>query len=228
MAGRELRYLIGSAHGWLCAVGFGASALGLAARDQWIGWDPRQRRQHLDKVVCMNRFPIRNQIECHNLASMVLGMAVRQMPEDFRTRMGLGADAGEVALGLEDPPDGSSWASREFGSAQLGDRRLSKRLIAMGAAKARHPGLSWPRVFEGDRASTNGYYRFIEAPEDSEVQMIAILAGHRDCTIRRMRGQNRALCLMDGSDLDYSDLRQCEGLGVIGKNQTATSSKGLA
>ena len=88
MAGRELRYLIGSAHGWLGAVGFGASALGLAARDQWIGWDPRQRRQHLDKVVCMNRFPIRNQIECHNLASMVLGMAVRQMPEDCERNYG--------------------------------------------------------------------------------------------------------------------------------------------
>jgi hypothetical protein len=291
MVGRQLRYLVGSEHGWLGAVGFGASAVGLAARDQWIGWDLLGRREHLDKVVCMSRFLIRNQICCRNLASKVLGMAMRKMPEDFeraygyrpwllesfvdtahyrgscykaanwtyvgqsqgrgrqdaekeaaesrkdiylyplvedfRARMGLGAEAGEVALGLEDPADGSGWASREFGAAELGDRRLTKRLVAMSAAKAEHPGMSWPQVFEGDRASTDAYYRFIEADEDSEVQMSSILAPHRDCTIRRMSGQNRVLCVMDASDLNYSDLRRCTGLGVIGKNQTATSSKGL-
>lgn len=147
--------------------------------------------------------------------------------EDFRERMGVAPEAGEVALGLEDPVDGSSWASREFGGAELGDRRLSKRLVAMAEAKAEHPGLSWPQVFEGDRASTDAYYRFIGAEEDSELQMSRILAPHRDCTIRRMKGQNRLLCVMDASDLDYSDLRRCEGLGVIGKNQTETLSKGL-
>jgi hypothetical protein len=32
-----MRYLIGSEHGWLGGFGFGASALQLADRDQWIG-----------------------------------------------------------------------------------------------------------------------------------------------------------------------------------------------
>jgi len=35
---RSMRYLIGSEHGWLGGLGFGASALQLADRDQWIGW----------------------------------------------------------------------------------------------------------------------------------------------------------------------------------------------
>ena len=40
--GCQLRYLIGSAHGWLGAVGFSASALRLRARDTWMGWIPVQ------------------------------------------------------------------------------------------------------------------------------------------------------------------------------------------
>ena len=46
LVGRQLRYLVGSAHGWLGAVGFSASALHLEARDRWIGWDPQQRQAH--------------------------------------------------------------------------------------------------------------------------------------------------------------------------------------
>ena len=37
--GAQVRYLILSRHGCLGAFGFAASALMLAARDRWIGWD---------------------------------------------------------------------------------------------------------------------------------------------------------------------------------------------
>ena len=42
--GPQLRYLVGSAHGWLGGVGFAASARRLRARDAWIGWDDTGRR----------------------------------------------------------------------------------------------------------------------------------------------------------------------------------------
>ena len=41
MVGAQMRYLIGSEHGWLGGLGFGASAIRLGDRDQWIGWDVR-------------------------------------------------------------------------------------------------------------------------------------------------------------------------------------------
>jgi len=44
LVGRQVRYLIGSAHGWLGGFGFAAPALQLADRDRWIGWDSEQRR----------------------------------------------------------------------------------------------------------------------------------------------------------------------------------------
>jgi hypothetical protein len=54
-----------------------------------------------------------------------------------------------------------------------------------------------------------------------------ILLPHRERTIRRMKGQKTVLCIQDGSDLIYSNLDRCEGLGVIGKNQTGARSTGL-
>ena len=62
LVGRQVRYLIGSAHGWLGAFGFAAPALQLADRDRWIGWDAEQRRAHLDVVVGLSRFLIRPKI----------------------------------------------------------------------------------------------------------------------------------------------------------------------
>ena len=39
LVGAQMRYLIGSAHGWLGGLGFGAAAIQLADRDRWIGWE---------------------------------------------------------------------------------------------------------------------------------------------------------------------------------------------
>ena len=47
--GPQLRYLVGSAHGWLGAVGFAASARRLRSRDAWVGWDDAGRRAHLHR-----------------------------------------------------------------------------------------------------------------------------------------------------------------------------------
>ena len=88
LVGAQLRYLIGSAHGWLGGLGFGAAALQLADRDQWIGWDVGTRRAHLHRVVGMSRFLIRPSVRCHNLASRVLGMVLRRLGADFEMQYG--------------------------------------------------------------------------------------------------------------------------------------------
>ena len=86
LVGRQVRYLIGSAHGWLGGFGFAAPALQLADRDRWIGWDGEQRRAHLHRVVCLSRFLIRPSVECRNLASRLLSMSLRHVVEDFQRR----------------------------------------------------------------------------------------------------------------------------------------------
>ena len=67
----------------------------------------------------------------------------------------------------------------------------------------------------------------IDQPEKSAVSMPNILAPHRERTVRRMKGQQTVLCIQDGTDLDYTGLAECEGLGVIGTNQTGAQSRGL-
>lgn len=57
--------------------------------------------------------------------------------------------------------------------------------------------------------------------------MSAILQPHRERTIQRMKAQKTVLCIQDGSDLNYSTLERCEGLGFVGTNQTGKQSKGL-
>jgi len=291
LVGRQLRYLIGSEHGWLGGFGFAAAALQLADRDEWIGWEASGRRAYLHFVVGMSRFLIRPSVQCRNLASKVLSMAMADMPGDFeiqfgyrpwlvesfvdtenysgacyraanwiavgktkgrgrqdrykksalsikeiyvypiekefRARMGLSPDAGLGALRPADGLDGDNWAENEFGGAPLGDARLKRRLVSVAAAKAQVPDRAFSGVAKGDWAAVKAYYRMIDQPAESAVSMSSILAPHRKRTVRRMAGQKTVLCVQDGSDLVYTNLYQCEGLGEIGTNQTGAKSRGL-
>jgi hypothetical protein len=289
--GRMVRYLVQSEHGILGAVGFGPSALELADRERWIGWNREQKRTYLQRVVGMNRFLIRPRVQCGNLASQSLSLAVSRIRIDFekihhyqpwvletfvdlseydgtcyqaanwarigetrgrgrqdrfkradktvkaiyvyelepqfRTLMGLETDAGHVAVRLGEEADIVNWAEKEFGQAKLGDKRLVGRLVTIAKDKGAKPGLSCAKTVASNWADTMGFYRFVEHPDEDAVNMERILESHRQRTIRRMKSCKTVLCIQDTTDLDYSANRSCKGLGVIGKNQTATESRGL-
>jgi hypothetical protein len=89
LVGAQLRYLIGSDHGWLGALGFGPAAFVLGARDLWIGWSPAARTGNLNRVVGLARFLIRTEVRCRNLASRVLSMALDRLPDDWQSRYGV-------------------------------------------------------------------------------------------------------------------------------------------
>ncbi|MGZ6292354.1 MAG: IS4 family transposase, partial [Syntrophales bacterium] len=289
--GRQLRYLVGSEHGWLAAMGFGAAALHLQDRDRWIGWDYEMRRAQLHRVVGLSRFLIRPEVHCQNLASHLLGLVMRKLPghfekrygfrpwlvesfvdtscfsgtcykaanwvrvgcsqgrgrqgrrgelvetvkdiylypleKDFRLKLGVPEERGQGALEVADGLGADQWAEKEFGGAPLGDKRLSRRLVACAESKAEKPDRAFSGVAEGDWPAVKGYYRLIDHPDESAVGMGNILLPHRERTIQRMRGQKTVLCIQDGSDLDYSNLDDCDGLGIIGSNQTGAKSRGL-
>jgi hypothetical protein len=54
-----------------------------------------------------------------------------------------------------------------------------------------------------------------------------ILAPHRARTLRRLEAQRTVLVIQDGTDLEYTQLAACDGLGLIGTNQTGAQSRGL-
>ena len=86
LVGRQLRYLIGSGHGWLGGFGFAAPALQLADRDAWIGWDAAQRQSYLHVIIGMSRFLLRPSVVCTNLASKLLSMSMVQVADDFEKK----------------------------------------------------------------------------------------------------------------------------------------------
>ncbi len=291
LVGAQMRYLIGSQHGWLGGLGFGAAAIQLADRDQWIGWDVKTRRAHLHRIVGMSRFLIRASVRCHNLASCVLGMVLRRvevdfedqygyrpwliesfveierfagtsyqaanwidigktkgrgrqdqqhrhaksikaiyvyaLQADFRQRLGAMEPVAAGALGVAEGLDGDGWAEQEFGGAKLGDRRLSERLVQSVRTLATMPGQAFSGVARGDWAAVKGYYRLIDQPDESPVCVQAILAPHRARTVQRMKAHQTVLCIQDGTDLNYTGRAQCEGLGVMGANQTGARGLGL-
>lgn len=89
LPGAQMRYLIRWEGGVLGALGFGAAAWKVAARDQWIGWDAAVRETHLPRVLNNARFLILPWVEVRNLASRVLSLAVRHVVADFETHYGI-------------------------------------------------------------------------------------------------------------------------------------------
>jgi len=160
-------------------------------------------------------------------AETVKDIYVYCLAKDLRQRMGLPMDAGKVPLSVAAGLDGDQWAKNEFGGSSLGDQRLTNRVISVAKTKAEQPGYSWTYAAGGDNAATQGYYRLIDHADEAAVNMPNILKPHRERTVRRMQAQTRVLAIQDTTDLNYSSLAQCQGLGIIGNNQTKTKTKGL-
>jgi hypothetical protein len=88
LPGAQLRYLIRWDGGLLGAIGFGAAAWKVAARDAWIGWDRGTREAHLGRVLNNARFLLLPWVRVKHLASKVLALAARRVAEDFPARYG--------------------------------------------------------------------------------------------------------------------------------------------
>ena len=163
----------------------------------------------------------------HRECRTIKDIYVYPLVKGFRGRMGLPAGAGLGPLCPGEGLEECTWARQEMGGAPLGDARLSERLVEIVQTKAKKPGLSYAGASEGDNVAIKAYYRFIDHPDEDAVTMENILKSHRQHTIRRMQGQRTVLCIQDGSDLNYNRLAKCDGLGVIGTNNTGGQSRGL-
>lgn len=86
MPGAQLRYFVRAAGHIIAALGFGASAWKVKPRDQLIGWTAEQRQRNLHLVVNNARFLILPWIRCKNLASRILALISKRLPDDWQAR----------------------------------------------------------------------------------------------------------------------------------------------
>jgi hypothetical protein len=86
LPGAQLRYLI-TDHGVLLGgLGFGAAVWKAAPRDDCIGWTAAERQAGLHLIVNNARFLLLPWVNVKNLASSVLALAARRLPQDWIAR----------------------------------------------------------------------------------------------------------------------------------------------
>lgn len=102
------------------------------------------------------------------------------------------------------------WAQTEFGTIDLGDKRLDRRLMLLAERLTDRPTASIPGACKG-WAETQAAYRFLS---QDDVTWQAILEPHWACSIERMKAQRTVLCLQDTTELNYNG-QAITGLGPL-------------
>lgn len=107
----------------------------------------------------------------------------------------------------------ASFGQLHFGTAQLGDRRRTQRLIQAADQIVRRPDQTLPHKL-AQPADLDAFYRLVNR---REVTHAAVLAPHRQRTLELMsRHDGVVLVLHDGTELDYTSKKSLTGLGHIG------------
>jgi hypothetical protein len=88
LPGAQLRYFAYAGDRLVGLLGFGAAAWKTGPRDAWIGWSREQRHRNLGGVVNNARFLILPWIRVRCLASKLLSLVARELPEAWEARYG--------------------------------------------------------------------------------------------------------------------------------------------
>jgi len=89
IGGRHVRYVAEADGRWIGILAFSGAAPHLKAREKWLGWRPRQRARRLGFLINNSRFLLLVERERHpNLASKVLGLALRRVARDWQAIWG--------------------------------------------------------------------------------------------------------------------------------------------
>ncbi len=84
--GPHIKYFVCVQQEPIACLAFSGAAWRVEARDRWIDWSDEQRRRNLSYVVNNSRFLIFPWIEVPNLASRLLSLAARRLPDDWHRR----------------------------------------------------------------------------------------------------------------------------------------------
>jgi hypothetical protein len=109
------------------------------------------------------------------------------------------------------PAPPADWAEEELGRADLGDRRLDRRLLAIARDFFARPTLSIPQAC-GNPGKTKAVYRFFD---HARVNLQSVLQGHYAATAARARQEPLILAVQDTTELNYSAHPKTELLGPI-------------
>src|SRR4051812_42821678 len=112
-------------------------------------------------------------------------------------------------------PDSRTWAEANFATAELGDRRRTRRLIDTAAQLAHQPEGSLPEHFSWN--PLRAVYRLCNRPEATHD---AVTATHFALTRTHMeQAETAVLILHDTTELNFTSHHALEGTGPVGNGQ---------
>lgn len=106
----------------------------------------------------------------------------------------------------------AQWSLEEFGGANFGDQRLTKRLLRMAARAAAEPSGKITDVFD-DAAERQGAYDFVSNPRVEVDEMLSSMAS---AVIKRAEGESFIFVPVDGSSLTLTDRALSKDFGEVG------------
>jgi hypothetical protein len=107
----------------------------------------------------------------------------------------------------------SSFGKLHFGDCELGDKRLTTRLVQTTDRFLEHPGGTLPDKLNNN-ADLIGFYRLANNPKVTHGKLIAAHAARTRQLIEACAGI--VLIIHDTTEIDFSGLESVEGLGQIG------------
>jgi hypothetical protein len=113
--------------------------------------------------------------------------------------------------------------AEEFSGSRLGDQRRERRLEALAESMALAPSKSFPQALSP--AGLEGAYRFFSNPK---VTPAAVLGGHIEQSVERMRDAGLSLVLHDSSTISFNSEGHREGLLATGSKQHFVAHCSLA
>jgi hypothetical protein len=84
VVGRHIKYLVYVEQQLIGCFGFADAVLQLRSRDQWLGWNEQQRAANLHLIINNVRFLILPWVQIRNLASKLLSLSTRIVPDDWQ------------------------------------------------------------------------------------------------------------------------------------------------
>lgn len=115
---------------------------------------------------------------------------------------------------VEEEQEDRDWAENELGFVQLGDQRLTSRLVTLARSLARAPDMPLPQALP-QWHDLKAAYRFFDNPKAVPEH---ILAGHIDATWSRTRAVPLVLAVQDTTYLDWTAHPATVGLGALGNH----------
>ena len=151
----------------------------------------------------------------HGTGATTTDSYVLPLDASWQTVLCRGADGTIRVRTAAEPRAPREWIEAELGGTDVGDTRLTARLLQMTGMFYAKPTANMPAACGSAHAATAAY-RFLD---NDAVEWQAILQSHYAATEERLRDHGLVLVAQDTTTLTYSTHPHTEGLGPIGTDR---------